>query len=397
MLTFDKTKNVESINDGITNVMFDELYALSSTNKVKKWSIDVSLTIDGYGDICVRHGYIDGKVQENHRIIKKGKNIGKKNETTPFEQAVKEAKSKWNAKKDQNYQEEIPNPGDAPKFDLPMLAHNYKDRKHNIKYDAYVQPKLNGVRCFAKRIKDDIFFQSRKGKVYTTLEHMKPELLDILEPGEILDGEIYYHGWTFQKIVSAVKKVNNDTPSLEFHAYDLAIPKEGFTFIERYFELIRKLVLDDTGGFPPGLPKDYKYIVLTKTTRVKNEEQIIVLHDKFVQSGYEGAIIRNTEGLYRFNYRSPDLQKYKEFEDKEFEIIDGVSGTGIEEGCIIFVCKNEDGKLFRVRPKGTRELRRQWLMEIESIYGKELTVRYQERSEDNIPIFPVGIAIRDYE
>jgi hypothetical protein len=29
--------------------------------------------------------------------------------------------------------------------------------------------------------------------------------------------------------------------------------------------------------------------------------------------------------------------------------------------------------------------------------GQLLTVRYQEKSEDGVPIFPVGTGIRDYE
>ena len=89
--------------------------------------------------------------------------------------------------------------------------------------------------------------------------------------------------------------------------------------------------------------------------------------------------------------------KYKEFEDKEFKIIGSDQGTGLEEGCVVWICEQEDGSPFRVRPKGTREDRRQLFINTEKYIGEPLTVRFQERSEDNIPIFPVGIAIRDYE
>ena len=37
--------------------------------------------------------------------------------------------------------------------------------------------------------------------------------------------------------------------------------------------------------------------------------------------GFEGAIIRNMDGLYTFIHRVDDLQKYKEFFDAEFKII----------------------------------------------------------------------------
>ena len=37
------------------------------------------------------------------------------------------------------------------------------------------------------------------------------------------------------------------------------------------------------------------------------------LFAEFVESGYEGIMLRNAAGVYRANYRSNDLQKYKEF------------------------------------------------------------------------------------
>ena len=50
---------------------------------------------------------------------------------------------------------------------------------------------------------------------------------------------------------------------------------------------------------------------------------------------------------------------------------------------------------FWVRPKGTRAERRQWLEQAPDYIGKQLTVTYQELSEDNKPRFPVGKRIRE--
>jgi hypothetical protein len=97
-------------------------------------------------------------------------------------------------------------------------------------------------------------------------------------------------------------------------------------------------------------------------------------------------------------HRSKDLQKYKDFMDSEFEIVGGKLATGLEEGCIVFRVKTEDGKEFEVKPKGTREMRREWARDMDNIVGKMLTVRYPLLSEDGIPCSgAVGIAIRDYE
>lgn len=49
------------------------------------------------------------------------------------------------------------------------------------------------------------------------------------------------------------------------------------------------------------------------------------------------------------------------------------------------------------RPRGMWEQRKEWFDNGEAYVGKPLTVRYQELTQDGIPRFPVGIAVRDYE
>jgi len=362
---------------------FEKLYALASTGKVKTWQIEVHETMEGIGIITTSHGYLDGKIQSNPKLIKKGKNIGKSNETTPYQQAFNEAESKWKSKKDQNYIETIPDPNDAPKIILPMLAIDFNKRSHNITYPALAQAKLDGVRCLAIRKENEIIFQSRNGKIYDTLDHLVSILLDQMKDGDIFDGEIYCHGWSFQKIISAVKKKNEDTPLLQFWVYDKAVT--GVKFIERLHMLENTIYINS-------------YIKILRTEEVANKNAVLEMHDPLVREGFEGVIIRNVDGEYVFDYRSKDLQKYKKFKDEEFVIVGYDEGTGLEAGCIIFICRQEDGLEFRVRPKGSRELRREWFKDAQNIIGKELTVRHQEpRTDDNIPRFPVGIAIRDYE
>ena len=60
-------------------------------------------------------------------------------------------------------------------------------------------------------------------------------------------------------------------------------------------------------------------------------------------------------------------------------------------------CIMKEGKEFEVRPKGTQEKRKEWMVDLNNIIGKQLTVKFAEWSDDNIPLQPVGMAIRDYE
>ena len=64
---------------------------------------------------------------------------------------------------------------------------------------------------------------------------------------------------------------------------------------------------------------------------------------------------------------------------------------------VVWECQTPDGQTFRVRPRGTQEARRELFENGGDYVGQQLTVRYQELTDDGVPRFPVGIAIRDYE
>lgn len=359
------------------------LYAKASNGKIKMWSI----TAEG-NTMIIRSGYEGGKMAEQRKTIV-GKNIGKANETSDGQQCHLECKSKWQKKIDEQYCEDrmkIKEYGEQEIL-LPMLALNFRDREHDIKFPCYVQPKLNGVRCIYQGDK----FISRKGKEYTTLKHLAIELkeLGITMP----DGEIYVHGMAFQEIIRRVKKDRGvKTQALEYWIYD-QVNKE--TFNKRSKEIKTRFSFNTSSAFMDR--SGIAHLKYVETVLVNSKEEIKQWHDKFVQQGFEGVIIRNVDGLYKVKHRSQDLQKYKEFFDAEFEIVGYHEGTGTDDGTVIFEVKTKKGQIFSVRPRGTHEVRSEYLEDISSIIGKELTVRYQNLSESGIPVFPVGICIRDYE
>jgi ATP-dependent DNA ligase len=135
-------------------------------------------------------------------------------------------------------------------------------------------------------------------------------------------------------------------------------------------------------------------VILVRTEKVAALSDFRRLFAEFVEAGYEGIMLRNGAGVYRANYRSNDLQKYKEFMEDEYRIIDFKEGEGRDLGAVIWVCETADGKEFTVRPRGTMEQRREWFNDGESYIGKNLTVVYQELTEDGKPRFPVGKALR---
>jgi DNA ligase-1 len=395
---------------------FPLLTGVAKTGKKQLWSVQVKETKEGYGEIVVRYGYEGGAVTTDGKVVTEGKNLGKKNETTPVQQAVLEARSLWNKKKASGYVEEGAPAGGAGKgsgsataaaslvssratkitesVPLPMLAHKWPEKKKHITFPCYVQPKFDGTRTLAlcgKKPGYPCLF-SRQRKAYPHLEHIAA-ICQRLPRGLILDGELYRHDMDFQSIVGTVKKktltkANEAKQALiQFHCYDF-IDLE-LTFEERLLNLKAffeeyKEVLGDV-------------IVLCPTKRVTKEDDLKIMHDRYVAEGYEGLIIRNAEGLYAVGERSTDLLKMKEFQDEEYEIVGFREGEGREAGLVIWELKTKDGKLFRCRPQGTHEERRELFEKGKDYIGQRLTVRFQELTADGIPRFPIGIGIRDYE
>ena len=360
------------------------LYGNCRTGKQKMYKVSVVDNGDGSCSVLREHGRLGGKTQVDEKKITGGKNVGRMNETFVRDQAIAEAKAFHKKKLDVNYSTSPDT--DAPQAHLlPMLAESFAECGHHLKYPCLGQNKLNGVRCMAKRTGNQIDFTSRKGKSYnSTLGHLVPNLLAIMQDGEIFDGEIYIHGLPLQTIVSYVKKLRPESKLLKYYVYDIGDATK--TFEKRY------------ATYSSVIPENDKIIAVQCVT-INSPDDIQFAHDGFVEEGYEGLILRNKLGLYQFNLiRSKDLIKFKRFEDKEFTIIGGKTAvTGRYEGGCVFRCRCENGEEFDVAPRGSMERRRKYYQDLPKLINKELTVRFIGRSLAGIPQHVVGIVVRDYE
>ena len=379
------------------------LFSISSKGKAKQWAVKV---VEENGLVYVEssHGYVGHSIVTARSSAKVGKNIGRKNETSPEQQAISEAQSKWNGKKDENYLEELPEDISEFKKILPMLAHSFWDKRHLIQYPCYLQPKLNGIRCLAidnfgyKADCPRISLTSRGGKEFVHMGHLIEDIItadldlqDLHENEDILlrglDGELFNPDMTFQEITRAVKAERESNLKIQYWIYD--IPDTTLPFKRRL------KIIDELGSI---LFPETSSLRIVPTYEIQNEEELFEMHKK-LSIDYEGSIVRNANGMYVFDFRSSDLLKLKDFVDAEFLIVGGKSATGADEGTVVFQCVTDEGKPFNVRPEGEREYRRDLFNDLEGIIERKsmLTVRYQDLSEDGIPIFPVGVAIRDYE
>lgn len=390
---------------------FPVLYGVEKNGKEKMWSAHVETNKDKSLAVAViEFGQVEGKHQIVRREYTEGKNIGKSNETTPLQQCINETRKKWTDKKEKerflekkDLEEELKCENGSlsscsQKKVFPMLANTFeftKKKKNNIVFPCYVQPKLDGLRCiiYLSPDKKSVMYQSRTGNYFETMEHMSPELHKVFKITEdenaVLDGELYTMDIPFEELAGIIKKkkiTQADEEKLKkvhYHIYDIVNDKPYKERHEMLLVIKKKL-------------KKPEYIEFVQTHMVKNEDECKTMFEEFVSNNFEGIMLRNIGGLYRENYRSNDLQKYKEFMESEFKIIDFKEGDGRDAGTVIWVCETPDEKReFSVRPKGTIEMRRELFNNAKKYIGKNLTVIYQELSELGVPRFPVGKSVRD--
>ena len=368
---------------------FKKLYKLTSNKAIQEWEIYVK------GNVIHKcYGLQNGKKQHVTDTIKKGKNIGRSNETTPEEQAIFEAQAKWTRKKEKDYRETIEELNIEEKTSsfggyLPMLAHKYKDHSSKIKWPAYCQPKLDGIRSVAKKENNQVTLWFRSGKQVKTMQHIEEALNKVMQ-----DGELYIHNEDFNKLGGSIRKdVNLDfetAKKVEYHIYDFPRIKTSDNLLLEHIPYKHRLDAFNNR-------KIVHTLVSVETTIINDEDEMKELFSRYVEQGYEGVMIRNIGMAYK-QKRSYDLLKYKEFDDAEYLIVGYEEGRGQLAGAVgSFICKMKNGQTFKAKLKGkdVTELLKKYFENPSLFINKELTVQYQGLSKDGIPRFPVGKAIRD--
>lgn len=289
----------------------------------------------------------------------------------------------------------------------PMLAREFTPGTA-LSYPVAVQPKLDGIRVYVKIIDGQLIPMTRQNK---SLEHaMKyiiPSLRYLLQvlPNAIgFDGELYLHQLPdqsypsfnqIQSIVTTKISEHLQLPLISFHIFDVDIPhfsfQDRFTALNNAIQTIRNGLLANP-SYNPGLVEFNYYVPLVETLLVYSEADINTHHDRWVEQGYEGVMIRLLDRAYE-NGRSSAIYKYKYFNEGEGVIVDVVSGNGADLNAAIFVI-TFNGIQFSARPSGTRDQsatieERRRIFTLKDYYrGTLVEFRYQNLTPEGIPRFP---------
>jgi DNA ligase-1 len=383
--------------------VFPMLYKLSSKGKLLGWQISVR-EAGGKGIIETLYGEVGGKTLSTSDTVNEGKNAGRSNATTAYEQAAAEALSKWQDKLKRGYVESMDRALDGETDHVggvePMLAHTFSEHGHKMIFPCAAQPKLDGIRCFAVVNRRGTTLWSRKREPITSMAHIT-EWFDTFVGGymmsdesHIFDGELYNHELrdNFDRITSLVrkKKPTEDSHIVQYHIYDM-VDQLGFDM--RLAKLLR--TLRDYGHAHTELMDPKCPIRIVETALTETVTELLDMFDYFRRDGYEGAMARRLDTPYEHK-RSYSLLKVKEMQDEEFLVIGVEEGRGKLQGHVgKFICRTETGKEFGAAIEGPLERRKYYFENPDAWRGKLLTVRFQNYTPDGVPRFPVGERFRD--
>lgn len=354
------------------------LYKRTNTNKIQTWQIVVE--DDKYYTIT---GQSDGKKIISKPTVCQAKNIGKSNETNAQEQALLEAKAKWDKKSKTGYFKDLNNI-DNKKYVEPMLAKNFNDRRDKILYPVGVQIKYNGVRCILT--KDGPF--SRKGEKFLSVPHIEECFSSFFEkhPDAVLDGELFNEDLrqNLNELVKLCRKTVHigkedlikSKDLVYFYVYD------GYNF----GGLDKKDSYYKRHDFIKNNLKSYDHYKPVETREAKDEEQVYSLYEDIISQNHEGVIIRLLNTSYE-NKRSSNLLKLKPEDDDEATILDIIEGEGNWSGTGKKIQLQWKDKVFHATLKSTLEEGREFLSKKSFWIGKNVSFLYNGLTGLGVPNF----------
>ena len=307
-------------------------------------------------------------------------------------------------------------PGTIPSYPV-MLASGYDQKLvDKIKFPAYVQLKLDGMRFNAIVKGEVVEYRSRNGKELTipnkTFDLPFITMAKFYGVDMVFDGELLV-------VNAAGKPVNRQTgngilsksikgtmseqeaDSVRATLWD-AITFEKFSEgieTEPYSVRMAKLsnAISDMRGQKGQKGQVGHYIDLVWNKQVNDIATAQKIFEKFLAEGQEGTILKSKDGIWE-DKRSKTQIKFKGELECELKVVDWEEGTGKNVGRLgALVCESSDGVIrVNVGSGYSDEQRDEYT---KKVIGKIVTVKYNARIKDKSGVeslfLPVFIELRE--
>ena len=284
------------------------------------------------------------------------------------------------------------------KIQKPLLAGKFDSEKAKFPYAA--TPKIDGIR----------FLMVGGAALTRSFKPIRNEYLQKILSSNLpegIDGELT-SGSTFQEC-SSIMRIKGE-PDFKVWIFDFVNPKGELKPYKERMDELRKFENFNIPSYEILFPKI-----------VSNQEQIDQLMINNLNAGYEGLMLRDPNGIYKFGRSSVKeniLLKVKEFMDDEAEIIsfrekmintneglkdnfgrtkrsscqDGLKPSGTLGGLIL---RNSEGLEFSCG-SGLNDALRDEIWKNKSKYlGKLVKYKFMSKGIKDLPRHPVFMGFRD--
>lgn len=286
-----------------------------------------------------------------------------------------------------------------------MLAYKFSDarleRWNFPKEPVLVQPKINGCRCRVLLWDGDARLLSSQGNEITSVPHLTDQLkwLSRQFTGRAeLDGELYRRSMKLQDIRAIVSRTVNPHPDshvIDYYIFDVingldVTPDSPMFKRLKALNRLNSLIVGD---------RELTSLRVVPTMKCYDYGRLDGLIVEYLSRGYEGVILRKHDHPYE-RKKSLGLMKYKPTE-RLFAFVQNVYEevdlSGRPKGRLgALECK--EGRAtppFKVGT-GFASSQRDELWQFDSdgiaeVVGRQVEVKYQERSKSGKPIHPVFV------
>jgi hypothetical protein len=277
-----------------------ELDALFSSNEDGR-RIFLKIAVqenDNHSVIITHSGFFGLAGKVTRKKIYKGKNIGKPNQTTHYEEACIEAKNKWNEKVSKGFVKNLSITANAyATKTLPMYSSEFTLYEGKLKFPFYVQPLINSIRLYFSGENKE--FTGIGGDIFNAPEKVKEELilLSAQYPDLDFDGILFKEEFSSQDIIDSISNpAKKDIfESLDFWVFDIFDKCNVEAPFKERAKTMNKINFNS----------DSK-IKIVSPLSCSNIRQSNFIKNRYNQS-FDGILLKNLDGVYSHGKNSQDV------------------------------------------------------------------------------------------
>lgn len=287
--------------------------------------------------------------------------------------------------------------------EYPCMLCSQVDNKtlNNIKFPAYAQLKMDGMR-FNAIVKDNIVeFRTRNGRLIPLSNTKLEQDIINMSNGEslVFDGELLVSTYDRKTGNGILNKALKGTISI----FDLELINASLWDVIDYDDFTNgksNTIYKERFNKLHSLYRESPNISIVNTHIVNNTQEAYDIFNLYLTRNEEGIILKDFNNKWE-NKRSKTLLKFKGEYECDLRIVDVFEGNGAFSGIVgAFLCKTDDGLLEVSVGTGFTEEQRKYYM-VNKPINKIVTIKYNAKitnksvnKKDSL-FLPVFVVVRE--